>query len=206
MLPARGRNATVRTHPIECGAGVGLAPGRDIAMSYQPIGGQSRIGFTKRGDDRAQRVVLSCLVRHRIDAFEFYPDRKVIAGRPSAVIRLTGMPGSIIEADELSEYTVARDDQMRRHSQIADLGKIRVRVERQRVGEKPFYPGAAELSGRQTDAMYDDQFRVDPRGSRIAVRRSDLLGALNQSSLKFNVQANTLPARQGRVSSICDNR
>jgi hypothetical protein len=106
------------------------------------------------------------------------------------------MPRSVIEADELGEAAIARNDQMRRHPKIADFGKVRVRIARQRVGEKPFYPGAAELTGGQTDAVHDDQIRLDARWTCVKIWRSDLPGTSYQSAFEIDLQELSLSYRR----------
>ena len=98
------------------------------------------------------------------------------------------MPGAIGEFDELRQRAVARHQQVRGHAQLADFGKIRVHVGRQRIGEQPFDPGAAEFSRRQTDAVHDDQIRLDARRTRIEVWRSDLSGASHQPAFEIDPQ------------------
>jgi hypothetical protein len=83
---------------------------------------------------------------------------------------------------------------MRGDAYLADFGKIGVHIERQRIREQPFYPGAAEFSRRQADAVHDNQIRLDARRARIVIWRSDLPSASHQSAFEIDLQVVPFPS------------
>lgn len=68
--------------------------------------------MTKRGHERAERVILSGFVGNRIRSFEFHADREIIAGDPPCITGCAGVPRSIGEPDELGQAAVARHEQV----------------------------------------------------------------------------------------------
>ena len=157
-------------------------------MSYHPIGGQSRICITQRSHDPGECVILGRFVGNSVRAFQFHADREVIASRAALIAGLAGMPCSIGKFYELRQAAVSRHQQVRRHPQFTYFGKIGMQIERQRIREQPVYPGAAEFSGRQADAVHDDQIRRDPLRASIVIWRSDLPGASHQSAFEIDLQ------------------
>ena len=88
---------------------------------------------------------------------------------PAAKTRLAGVPGPFGERDKLNDAAVAANQQMRRNLEPPDLGKIRVSVSVERVGEQRGYLVAAVLARWQADAVYDDQARVFGMRSRVPI-------------------------------------
>jgi len=80
------------------------------------------------------------------------------------------MPGPVVDRDILGEQTLAVDKKMRRHLQTRKVGKAMGTIGGQPVHEKGVHPGAAEVSGRQADAMNNNQLRATALRSRIMVR------------------------------------
>ena len=76
-----------------------------------------------------------------IIALKFDAHRKIVEpGSPYAQRRVppagaTGMPGTLVGIDELNALAVATDQQMGRYPQVGDLGKERVSVRGQSIGE-----------------------------------------------------------------------
>lgn len=157
-------------------------------MPYHSIGGQSRICITERSHDLGEGVILGRFVGNGVRAFQFHADREVIAGRAALIAGLAGMPRSIGEPDELPQAAVSRHQQVRRHPQFTDFGKIGMHIERQRIREKPLYPGTAKFTGRQADAMHDDQFRLRSGRAGIEIRRGHMRRASHQSGFEIDLQ------------------
>ena len=157
-------------------------------MSYHPIGGQSRICITQSSHDLGECVILGGFVGNSVSAFQFHADRKVIASRAALIAGLAGMPCSIGKFYELRQAAVSRHQQVRRHPQFTDFGKIGMHVERQRIRKKPLYPGTAKFTGRQADAMHDDQFRLRSGRAGIEIRRRHMRRAPHQSGFEFDLQ------------------
>jgi hypothetical protein len=173
-------------------------------VSYQPIGGQSRICVAERCHDFGEGFVLGGLVGNCIDSFEFNADREVIAGRATVMTGLARMPCTLCKLYELCKAAVARHDQMCGHPQSGYFRKIRVYIGRQRVREQPIYPGPAKFAGRQAYSVHDDEFRFNAAWTRIAIWRRHLPRAPHQSAVEINLQVNALIADS--LASICDNR
>jgi len=174
--------------PIERRAGVGLAPRRDIAVADQTVGRQRRICRAQRRNGFCKRLVLYGLVGKRIGAFEFHADREIIAGLAAFEAGLPSVPRALLEAHVLRDRPVAADDEMRGDAQARDLGKVRVGVGRQVVGEQAVYPRSAELTRRQADAVDHDQINLDARGPRVAIRGSHLPHPVHQPAFEVDPQ------------------
>ena len=80
------------------------------------------------------------------------------------------MPSAFMEFHVLSNRSIALHDQMRRDAQGLYFGEIWMYFGRQRIGEQPIDPRTAELSRRQTDAVYDDEIGLNARRTRVPVR------------------------------------
>ncbi|OQV65345.1 hypothetical protein AK51_21935 [Serratia nematodiphila DZ0503SBS1] len=81
------------------------------------------------------------------------------------------MPGALVEGHILHDLSAAANQAMRRHSQLMDIGEIRVLRRVERAGEQLVDIGAAELAGRQADVVDDQQRGVLVIRAPIAVRR-----------------------------------
>jgi len=64
---------------------------------------------------------------------------------------------------------------------VSNLGKIRVLLRGKRIGKQTVYPGAAELTGWQTDTMHHQQLRIALLRSLVTIGRRHLARALDQS-------------------------
>jgi len=157
-------------------------------MPYHSVRGQSRVCITEGGHDVGERAVLGGFVVQRIHPFEFHTDGEIVASRTPVVAGLTRMPGPIREFDKLRQAAVARHEQVRRHTQLADFGKIGMQIERQCIREQALYPWAAEFPGRHADAVHDYQVRFDTRRAHIVIWRRHLPRVSHQSAFDINLQ------------------
>ena len=57
------------------------------------------------------------------------------------------------------------------------------------AGEHPLDPGAAKFTGRQADAVHDDQVGHHPRRPWITMRREHLADLAQQASERVNADA-----------------
>jgi adenosylmethionine-8-amino-7-oxononanoate aminotransferase len=207
LCPIRGcagcGNQAARMRPVECRTRIGLASGRNVAMPDHPIRGQARVGPAQRRDHAGERMILRRIVGKRVGALEFDADGKVVAGLTTGEARPSGMPGAFSEPDVLGDRTVAPDDQVRGHTRLRNLSEVRMRIDRQTVGKQAVYPRSAELAGRQTDPVHDDQIRLHVGRPCIAIRRSKLRDIAQESARKVNLQIR--PLVNNCDHSICDN-
>ncbi len=81
------------------------------------------------------------------------------------------MPRALVEGHILHDLPIAADQAVRRHSQLMDLGEIRVLRGIERAGEQLVDIGATEFAGRQADVMDDQQRGRLVIRAAIAVRR-----------------------------------
>ena len=79
------------------------------------------------------------------------------------------MPGALRKRHELDHAAVAANQQVCRYLDAANLRVIRMGFPVERIREQRFDLGAAELTGRQADAVQDDQGRLDARRAGVAV-------------------------------------
>ena len=91
------------------------------------------------------------------------------------------MPGTLPERHVLDDLPVATDERMRRGAQALDLLEVWVRIPRQRAGEEPIDPRAAELPGRQADAVHDEELGRRARWPLVEMGRQHLAGAGEQA-------------------------
>ena len=66
--------------PVKRGTGVGLAIGRNVAMTDRSLQG---VRSSKRVQERIAQLILSALVVALVGAFEFDADREIVAPRSS---------------------------------------------------------------------------------------------------------------------------
>src|SRR5579871_1645867 len=170
--------------PIEARTGIALASRRDVAMAHQPRRGEARIGPQQNRDAVGKCAVLRELVRVSVGALELDADREIVAGFAPLIARAARMPGAVVKAHVLGERPVAADAQMRGDSEHRNLGKVGMYLRWELVGEKPVDPGSPELTGRQADAVHDDELGLDPRRSGIEVGGRHAPHPLHPSTLE----------------------
>jgi len=118
-----------------------------------------------------QSSILGMLKGHKVTAFELDTDGKIIAALTPMKARHAGMPGARIGRNELYYLAIAPNQEMRRYPQGAQLIKIRVGIEIERIAEQRLDKRPAELAWRQTDIVNDQQLGRHLDGTGIHIRR-----------------------------------
>ena len=95
-----------------------------------------RVASDQRLAQCGQGLVLCWLKPSALQAFEFNADGVVVAVVSPAVMGTTGMPRAVVTADELPEFTVPTDVEVRGHLQPSDLLVVRVGIPVQAIGEQ----------------------------------------------------------------------
>ncbi|MNE59984.1 hypothetical protein D3C80_1551060 [compost metagenome] len=81
------------------------------------------------------------------------------------------MPGAVEQRHKLGHGTIALDEQVRRHRQLADALEIGVLIGVQAVLEEFLNLAGAETRGRQADVVDHQQGYRLALGARVEVRR-----------------------------------
>jgi len=126
---------------------------------------------------RDEYFVLTIRVGCLVVSLQFDTDREIVAAVAATKPRRTSVPGPVSKWHELNQFTVSAYQQMSRHLESADTGKILVCVPVQPIHEQVLDLGPAELSGWQADTMDDQQIGLRTLGPVIAI------GARAKSSL-----------------------
>lgn len=169
-----------QTLPVEAGARIAFAPGRNIAM---PGNGTDRVITAQHFEKSGKTRVLSIFEGQLVAPFQLDAQRKIIAARLPFPAGNTRMPGALLTGDELNQLTIAPDEKMRGDTQVADPGKIGMRCGVQRIGEQADDIVAAELGRRQTDRMNNDQRRRFAGWPIVEIRRIDTPGDIEPAGV-----------------------
>ncbi len=121
--------------------------------------------------DLRQHFILRGFIVHVIRAFQFDTDGEVVAVLPPVEFGCAGMPGALVERDELHDLPFPIDQEMSGYFQPADFPEVRMRGRVQSIAEQLFDAGRAELAGRQADAVYDKQADINPLRPVVKVWR-----------------------------------
>lgn len=125
----------------------------------------------KRGQHVHEPVVLGLGVGPVVRAFEFDPDRVVVAPLAAPMARGAGVPCATVERHELGHATPTRDQEMARYAHTREIRERRIDRSVEGIGEQRFDQSRPELPRRQRDAMDHDEGDVLGVGTRIVVRR-----------------------------------
>src|SRR3569623_2676700 len=112
--------------PIEPGAGIGLAAGRDGAVADDMREVEGGITLHERARNRGERDVLRIVVGPVVETFELDADGSVKAPFAHGEARLSSMPGAMIEGDVLHHFAVAANQHMGGDAQRANFAEIAV--------------------------------------------------------------------------------
>lgn len=96
--------------PVKQRAGVSLASRCDVRMPCDITHRQSN---RKRADQFDEHPILSIGESTTPITFEFDANRMIIAAHPTPVTRGSGMPGPILNGNELQQFARAADEKMR---------------------------------------------------------------------------------------------
>src|SRR5512139_459416 len=97
--------------PVEVGTGIGLAPGRHVAVTGDR---RDRIASPEGIEQAPQHMILLPGEGLVVAAFELDPDRPVVAVGAPLPGRLPGVPGPPVASDQLDDFTATADDEMGR--------------------------------------------------------------------------------------------
>src|SRR5450759_4074820 len=132
-------------------------------------------------DGRAQthqRFILTVFKEVSGNPFKLDADRVVVAIAAAPVTLDTGMPGAIIGADELPEFTRAADVEMRRHGRAPDAFKVGMPAPVKPIGKQALHRVTTILPGRQADAMQHNQINLRRWRTRAEIGRRQPSGKL----------------------------
>jgi len=79
------------------------------------------------------------------------------------------VPCALVAGDELHEFAVAADQEMRRDAKLRNRCEGRMRIRIERVGEEPCDRLSAEFARRQRDSVHDDEIDRHSRRPRITI-------------------------------------
>src|SRR6218665_176489 len=144
----------LQLRPVEPGAGVLLAPRRDMLVAGDMC---YRVAQRNVPAQHGQCPVLGRLEVQALQTFEFDADRVVIALAAPTVGRLSCMPGAPIAVDELLRLAAAGDEKMCGDLQAAQVLVVGMGLRVQPVGDQLLPRRAAELARRQADRVQHDQ-------------------------------------------------
>src|SRR6185436_39142 len=189
-----------KTRPVEPVAGIGLAPGSEVAVRSDLAQRQRR---TQRAHESRELRILRIGERALRRSLQLDADRKVVAALPSAPARDTRVPGAPLHGDELDQLAVPTHQEMRRHAQVLQLAEGRMRSRVEPVGEQFLDRVAAEFPGRQADRMHHEERRLGTGGTIVAVRRRNLSCVAMQPVRAEEPQAPGPPAAGSRIPRRC---
>lgn len=135
---------------------------------------QCRISATERGNDLREANVLRVAVRQVVFTFKLDADGEIVAASAAAKEGIARVPRAPLEGDELDQSTVTPDEEVRRDFQAPDAIEVGMEAAIETIGEKMLYVRPAVFAGRQTDAVDDDHFRLDPPWPVVLIRRRAL--------------------------------
>ena len=114
--------------PVEQGTGVGLASGRNIAMSVDPCWRDSRVNLPDDPGKPGERFILGVLEREIVGAFQLNTDGEIVDTGPPFTIRLAGVPGALMQRHKLDKFAIASNQDVGGNFQVLDLKIIRILV------------------------------------------------------------------------------
>src|SRR5450830_1698582 len=183
-----------QVRPVEAGTRIVLPTWGDVLMTCHMGNGVAAPQCLAQPD---QGRVLCNRDSASFETLKFNAYRVVVAVVPASVMRASGMPGPLIAIDELPQFAIASDVEVRRHFQAADLTEVGVGIPVQLVGEQSLDFVTAILTRRQADRVQHDQVDAGVLGTRAEVGRGQSPGG--------RVPA-TLPQRRCRVSWLHGSR
>ena len=141
-----------------------------MAVSSYGFRGQAWPGLLQHCYDLDQSIILGRLVCDVIHTFQFDADGKIVTVLAPVESRTAGVPGALVEGNELDHAPLPVNQQVRRDLQALQLRKTGMRVVIQRVAEQLFNARRAELSRRQADAVNNEQLYLNPLRTIVTVR------------------------------------
>lgn len=116
-----------------------------------------------------QRFILTVFKNISCDTFKFDANGVVVAIAASPITGDAGMPGAVIAAYELPEFTSATDVKMRRHDRTLDTFKVGMLVPVELIGKQALHLVTPKLARWQTDAVQHNQINLDRWRARTVI-------------------------------------
>jgi hypothetical protein len=104
--------------PVKARSRIAFAAWRNVLMARHMCNGVVPMQVQAQ---TTQLLILGVFEHIALQAFEFDPNRVVIALGATSVFGLTGMPGPIVGADKLPQAAVTPNIKVRGHLQVPDL-------------------------------------------------------------------------------------
>ena len=102
------------------------------------------------------------------------------------------MPSAFAERNVLSHGAVPGHERMRGNTQVADFTEVGMLVGSERIGKQLIDIAAAEASGRQADAMHDDELGHGAARTGIPVGRFDFAHAPYPATVRVDDHRNPI--------------
>lgn len=132
-----------------------------------------RIVRVKRSAERGEAVILCVRECFPFQSFQLDPNRVVVAVRVPLEGGTSGVPGTVVAADELPGNPIAVDDEVGGHLHAVDGLKVGMGVPVQTVGEERLYVPPSIFSGRQADGVDDKEGDLRSSWARSVVGRGE---------------------------------
>ena len=118
-----------------------------------------------------QTFVLGNFKSVTFQALQFNANRVVIAIAAATVMRCARMPSAIVAADKLPYFSLALNEEMRRHFEAADALVVRMGIPIELVGEQLMHRLRTVFARWQTDGVNHDQIDLGLRRPSAMVGR-----------------------------------
>jgi hypothetical protein len=105
--------------------------------------------------DPSQLSILGIRVWSVIRTLKLDADGKIVTAATTLIFGVTSVPGSLVKGDELNRLTRAIDQQIRRDLQIRDFLEVRMSARIELIAEELLNVGSSKTTGREADAMND---------------------------------------------------
>lgn len=125
----------------------------------------------EHGEYVDQLVVLGFGVGPVIRAFEFDPDRIVVAPLATPMDRYARVPRAAVERHELGHVTPPGDEEMARNADAREIRERRIHRDVEGIGEQRLDQSRLKLSRRQRDTVDHNEANILGIRTRAGVRR-----------------------------------
>jgi hypothetical protein len=115
-------------------------------------------------------MVLGIFEGNLVATFQLDANREVVAAIPPHPVGDTRVPGTSGAGNELDQFAIAPDQEVRRNSQAMYLAKVGMGRRVELVGEQGDNSSSTELAWWQADGVDDDQAHRLTQWSLVAIR------------------------------------
>ena len=122
----------------------------------------NRIGLHQRSAHCSQGSILLSFIGQVICPLKLNTDGKVIALFPASKGGDTCMPGTLVKRNELHHFSITSDKQVTADAYTGEICHDRI-AGIQRVEEELFHLRATKNTGRQADAVHDNERQINVR-------------------------------------------